>query len=281
MDNPIIAFIFTNYNNSKITLQLVDSLSLNESWDNYTIIIVDNDSNEENISLLKENLGLKRNIHLIFNNENIGYFAGLNLGLDYLYGNMKNITLVVIGNNDLLFPKNFFSTITKNFEIFSIYPVISPDIITLDGFHQNPHVVKKISKLRELIYDLYFSNYFFAKIIKKLAKLTNPITDRRDEEQFDIPQSIYQGYGACYILGPIFLKKFKKLWAPTFLMGEELFLSKQLEDKNYKIYYEPSIKVTHQLHSTMSQVPNKKIWEIARSSHKIYREYVKIWSIKK
>jgi GT2 family glycosyltransferase len=67
------------------------------------------------------------------------------------------------------------------------------------------------------------------------------------------------------------------LWAPTFLMYEEFFLSKQLADKGYKIFYEPSIKVIHLTHATTNNLPSKTKWLIARDSHKIYRKYVKIF----
>ena len=120
-------------------------------------------------------------------------------------------------------------------------------------------------------------NYYLAVIIKKIAVVTKRFTDRKDEEQFEIAQTIYQGCGACYILGPLFFRCFDSLWAPTFLMGEELFLSKQLESKNLRIYYEPSIIVKHHHHATMDKMPGKRFWEISRESHRVYRKYVKIW----
>ena len=107
--------------------------------------------------------------------------------------------------------------------------------------------------------------------------MSKKITDRKDEEQHNIAQTIYQGYGACYILGPLFFKYFDQLWAPSFLMGEEFFLSKQLERINMKVYYEPVIKVYHQEHASVKNVPKKKMWEFSREAHKIYRKYVKSW----
>ena len=99
-------------------------------------------------------------------------------------------------------------------------------------------------------------------LIGYLSNATKKITDRDDEEQFEVAQTIYQGYGACYILGPLFFENFDLLWAPTFLMGEKnFFLSKQLEKKGMKVYYEPSIKVNHHDHATMSKLPSKKALE--------------------
>jgi GT2 family glycosyltransferase len=272
-----IGFVFTNFNNSRFTRTAIHSLSLNKDWNNCYVIIVDNNSDENDIKLLKE---IKRDypsIRLILNSENIGYFKGLNVGINYLRNKEENVNYIILGNNDLCFPNNFIASIYDNLSKLECYAIISPDIIGLNGSHQNPHVVKDISKFREIVYDLYYSNYYLAVIIKKVATLTNKFTDRKDEEQFKIAQTIYQGCGACYILTPLFFNYFELLWAPTFLMGEEYFLSRQLASKNLNIFYEPSIIVHHHCHATMEKIPSKKFWEISRESHKVYRKYIKIW----
>ena len=272
-----IGFVFTNYNNSHFTREVIYSLSLNEEWNNYCVVVVDNNSDEKDIDQLKKIQREYPNIHLILNQENLGYFKGLNTGIKYLRSEEEKIDHIIIGNNDLIFPEGFIHSIYSNLNIIDNYAVISPNIITMDGVHQNPHVVEKISTFRELVYDLYYMNYSIAVIITKIAAVTKAFTDRNDEELFDVAQTIYQGCGACYILGPLFFSNFESLWAPTFLMGEELFLSKQLASKNLQIYYEPSIIVNHHCHATINNIPNKKFWEIARESHRVYRKYVKIF----
>lgn len=270
-----IGFVFTNYNNAVQTRKAVESILLNENGKQSFIVIVDNKSEKIDIELLNQIKHDFNTIHLILNNENIGYFRGLNKGIEHIR-NCKHIKYIVVGNNDLVFSNNFIQSIYKNKKKFEINAIISPDIITADGVHQNPHVIKNISKVRELLYDLYYTNYLIAMMISFIAKITKGFTDRHDEEQYEIGQSIYQGYGACYILGPVFFRYFDLLWAPTFLMGEELFLSKQLESKGLKLYYEPTIVVYHSDHATVGKLPNKKMWQISRDSHKVYREYVKI-----
>lgn len=159
-------------------------------------------------------------------------------------------------------------------ELFSKYPVISPNLITLDGVHQNPHVLHSVSPLREIIYDMYYSNYYLSIVMKKIANFLNTFTARKDYEYHTEAGLIYQGYGACYILTPVFIENFYLLDAPTFLMGEELFLTKQLEKKGFNVYYEPSIIVYHHDHASTGKVPSRYMWEICKTSHKVYRKYV-------
>jgi hypothetical protein len=63
-------------------------------------------------------------------------------------------------------------------------------------------------------------------------------------------------------------------------MGEEFFLSKMLKDKGLSIYYEPAIHVIHRCHAAIDNVPNKRMWEISREAHRIYRKHVKIFGAK-
>ncbi len=272
-----IAFVFTNFNNSTVTRAAIQSIDLNEFASDSLVVIVDNKSENNEIKILEDIKSDYPDTHLIFNNENIGYFQGLNVGIKYIRENYKDICLIIVGNNDLIFPSGFIKSLYTNGLTFEKYPVVSPDIITLDGVHQNPHVIDRINKFRELIYDLYYTSYILAKLISYVARMTKKITDRKDEEEFNIAQAIWQGYGACYILGPVFFKHFDQLWAPTFLMGEEFFLSKQLEDIKMKVFYEPAIKVNHQEHASIGKIQRKKLWEFSRTSHRIYRKYVKLW----
>ena len=272
-----VGFVLTNYNNSHYTRQAIQSISLNDNWNDSHVVIVDNKSELNDVKLLEKIKEDYPSIQLILNQENSGYFKGLNIGIKYLRENYLEMEHIVIGNNDLVFPSDFITSLYSNKSVFEEYAVTSPDLITLDGVHQNPHVIEKVSKVREVIYDIYYSNYYFSVIIGHLAKLTRKFTGRKDQQQYKIAREIYSGYGACYILGPLFFRNFELLWAPVFLMGEEFFLTKQLEKKGLSVYYEPSISVNHHDHATMGTLPGRKHWKISRDSHKIYRQHVKIF----
>lgn len=270
-----LGFVFTNYNSSQFTVEAVESINLKLTEGKVRIVIVDNSSSAEQVQILSEIDKKYDNVDLILSDENAGYFRGLNKGIKFLKKEYPDVQFMMIGNNDLIFPHDFYQSILGKIELFDKYPVLSPKVVTIDGEYQNPHVINKISKFRELMYDLYYMNYSFAFLIKKIARLTRSFSDRRDETQHMIPQEIYQGHGSCYILGPLFFQNYEELWAPTFLMGEEFYLSIQLRKINMNVFYEPSISVLHQCHSSLKQVPSKKIWEYGKEAHREYRKYVK------
>jgi GT2 family glycosyltransferase len=268
-----IGFVCTNYNNSSHTYEALRSLS-NTGSHRCRVVVVDNNSDCANVDKLAGITGEFNNVELILNNENLGYFNGLNVGIRHLRRTKPDIDVMIVGNNDLVFPTDFVEGLIANWPLFEKYPVISPDIVTLDGVHQNPHVIHGISRFREFVYAMYDANYFLASAIGKLASITRRFTDRPDETLHQVAQEIEQGYGACYLLSPVFFHYFAELWAPTFMMHEETFLSRQLWEKGLSVYYEPSIRVLHSCHGAMGAVTSRNAWKFSRDSRRIYRHYL-------
>lgn len=271
-----IAYVCTNYNNSAFTVQAVDSLMRNAGHE-IEVVIVDNASRPDEVAKLQPLKSRYASVRVIESSENTGYFSGLNKGLAALREARPDIVWVIAGNNDLEFAAEFCDTVERCSDSLKAHSVISPDIVTLDGEHQNPHVISNISPLREMFYDLYYSNYHLGRLIYKLAKMFPRISERADEQEWQTPRPIYQGHGSCYLLGPRFFSQFNELWAPTFMMSEEYFLSKQLQDVGEQVYYDPRIRVTHHWHGSLDNIPSRRRWEMARDAHREYRKYVKVF----
>lgn len=277
-----IVYICTNFNSSSYTLKAYESLmnsyrKANDFLSEPLMIVVDNNSSEIEKELLKY-FDDKPNVEVIFSENNVGYFSGLNLGLQKIR-DRKSIDLVLVGNNDIVFSESFFIEISDNITSICNHLVVSPDIVTVDGAYQNPHVVHEISSIRELIYSVYYSSYISSVVIRKLAAYTSRITSRGDEEKYKgKPMEIWQGYGAFYILTPSFLNTFNySLWSLSFITFEEYWLSRQLESVGMKVFYMPGMKVTHQLHSSFKALSSRTKWEFGRESFKVYRRYIKIF----
>jgi GT2 family glycosyltransferase len=273
-----LGYICTNFNNSSFTVDAVRSLIASAGAVHaLRIIVVDNQSTPVHVETLRRLSHEHAAVDLLLNERNVGYFTGLNCGIRRMRECYPETQHLVIGNNDLLFPPEFCAAVERNLALLDEHAVVSPDIVTLDGDHQNPHVIRTVSNTRELVYDLYYSSYLLAQAILWAARVSRSVTDRRDEQQHQTPQPIYQGHASCYLIGPKFFRHFQELWAPTFLMGEEYFLSKQLSDQGMQAWYDPAIKVTHCYHGSLRSVPTRKLWQYAREAHKVYRRYVKVF----
>jgi GT2 family glycosyltransferase len=267
-----IGFVATNYNNSHYTVKFVESVLKNTGHEIF-VVIVDNASNEEDKKKLEPICVNHPCVKIINLNTNIGYFGGLNEGLKYARSKYSDHDWIVIGNNDLEFPNDFCNKIAERQDVFKCHAVVSPDVVTLDGLHQNPHVISKISAVRVMLYDIYFSNYIIGLSIFAIARWLGVIARRSDMNHWKVAQSIEQGHGSCYLLSPLFFSLFDSLWSPTFMMGEEFFLSLQLKEKHEKVFYTPQIYVLHHMHGALNSVPRRKRWEMERIAHLIAKKY--------
>jgi GT2 family glycosyltransferase len=79
-----IGFAFTNYNNSLLSIQAAKSISENKGDFDCRIILVDNSSKEDEKNILMESGALPSICSVLWSPINVGYFAGLNLGIDEL-----------------------------------------------------------------------------------------------------------------------------------------------------------------------------------------------------
>ena len=89
--------IIINYNDYKSTKHLVDNVVDYNNIDH--ILIVDNNSKEDEKNLIKSIKNKK--IEKIFNDDNIGYSAAINVGAKYLEDKYGNCNLI-ISNSDIV-----------------------------------------------------------------------------------------------------------------------------------------------------------------------------------
>lgn len=257
----MILIITVNYNNSKLTNEMVRSIYKDQkNIENIKIVIVDNNSSDKDI-LEKQN-----NVDILYLEKNIGYFPALNEGLKSV--TVEDFDYVVICNNDLLFEDNFFELLSLNNYENNIYS-ISPRILDLDNIDQNPSLDKKISRVKVFFYDIYFMNYYFGQFIYRIWQ---KIKSKKKNDSLNLEsRQIFLGYGAIYILTKNFFKKSKLLDTPPFLMGEEAFLAYQIYETGGIEFFDSSLIVHHKDHSSCSKVPAKKMYDYTKESYKIYK----------
>ena len=275
-----LAYVCTNYNNARVTRDAVRSLVGSAHGADLRIVVVDNQSRPESLAALRGLAEEHEQLDVVASPSNVGYFRGLNLGLRHLEEHRPGHDLVVVGNNDLLFPEDFVRTVDEHRAVFDQWAVVAPDLVTPDGVHQNPHVRIPISPWRKRVWGLHASSYAVAVAVRMAARLTRSITTRPENlptgDHYRTPGPVEQGYGACYLLGPVFWKHFRRLAAPTFLMQEEFFLYEQLKLIGQLTYYDPRFVVVHAGHATMGAIPSRRQWEFVRDSHRIYRQYARL-----
>jgi GT2 family glycosyltransferase len=273
-----VGFVCTNYNNAELTREMIASLHGGGAWDDVQVVVVDNRSVPDDVAVLEDTAREYPGVQLLLQEENRGYFRGLNVGIRHLRAHVPGVQHLVVGNNDLEFPKGFVQKLQEHRTLFDEWAVVAPDLVAPGGQHQNPHVLHPIGAARRAVWGVYFSAYAAALLVRTAARMTRPLTVREENSSASrlhlTAGPIEQGYGACYILGPKFFAHFGGLCAPTFLMQEEFFLGEQLRAIGQLTYYDPRFTVRHLHHATMGTVPSRRHWELSRASHRVYKRYL-------
>lgn len=273
-------FIAVNYNGAQHTenyLHSLQEMTLPEG-DSLEVIIVDNKSADSDLACVQRSVAERSFARLIAQDNNPGYFRGLNVGIQACPSHKDS--LLIVGNNDVKFAVDFLVNL-KEIPYEKDVMVIAPNVITLDGRRQNPHVVTAVSTLEKIKSRIYFSNYYIGQAGRYVNVLLRSMMQRclpSSRGRKSVPEPgrmrIKRGIGACYILTPSFFRHYERLDDRVFLWGEEALLSHQVESAGGYTLYDPAIKVTHCESASVRFIENRERYEITKNSYKIYRPYL-------
>ena len=267
-----IAFIAVNYNNWHISANYVSSVKSMNNFSKHDIhlIIVDNASLIDDYALLKKEIeGIDR-VTLVRSEENLGYFGGLNYGIKQI--DYKSFDYVIAGNNDLIFTRNFIDLLEKK-EYANNQTVIVPDLMTVNGIHQNPQFIDVPSKKRQLGYRLYYSWYPISIIIDILYGLKRKRVIEEKKNKIDKSIEIFQCTGALMLFRPDFFEHCGMLDDSLFLWGEEVALAHQLVEAGDKMLYDPELCVIHMENASVRKIASYKKYKLWQKSFNIYKNF--------
>ncbi|MHA1285315.1 MAG: glycosyltransferase family 2 protein [Promethearchaeota archaeon] len=125
----LLSIILVNYNNSKDTINCLKSLK-NQTYQNFEILIIDNNSNDLNKNLIKKflkkfdlNQAFKKKIKIFFLKNNLGYTGGNNFGIKQSKGN-----LILLLNSDTVHEKDFLENMVSLFKKHKNLHIAQPKI---------------------------------------------------------------------------------------------------------------------------------------------------------
>lgn len=264
-------FVGVVYNNYQDTFDFCRSLAEMVLGESRLICILVDNSDRRDIQEEVDSLAVEFSfVKILRPSQNLGYFGAFNYFFDSELFNSKDIVLLC--NNDLVFDSEF----CKNF-LCARYPedvfVVCPDVITVDGVYQNPHVLTPWGRIARLKLDLYFTHFYMACLLKGGQRCLHRLGFGKKRVESSAPGYLHLGIGACYVLLPDFLNKFSRLDFPHFLYGEEAYLTKQVHSVGGKLYYDPSLKVLHKESATLSKLPSRTTYEFGREGYWHYRDF--------
>ena len=250
-----ISFVILHYQNIDDTKQCVESiLALKKVKKvDIDILIIDNDSPNKTGKSLENLYKNDDKIRVEILAKNYGFSKANNIGYNICKENGANYIIML--NNDIVFEdKNFLVNLTNNKHYFDNYEIIAPDIINLNGDHQNPNKIYPASPLkciknivyRFLIIMLLKIPFISRKICLKENQKEAKWMEKYYLEKRTVNGDVFVPFGAFLIFTNKWIEK-ENIAFPsnTFLYMEEDTLSVYLSYKKYKIMYCEDLCVRH------------------------------------
>jgi len=222
---PLVSIIILNYNGSMYLANCLGSV-LKSSYDPFEIVLVDNASTDDSISIVKE-LFKDDRIVIIRNSSNMGFAEGNNVGAEYVRGDY-----LVFLNNDTKVEPRWLEELVKVME-------------------SDPKIGAAQSKLLMLNHD--------GRIIDSTGDFVDfyGVAIQRDLGEEDVGQhenveEVFSARGASMIVRHNVLKQVGG-FDPDFVLGcEDIDLCWRIRLRGYKVVYVPWSVVFHRGHGTSS-----------------------------
>lgn len=241
--DTILSIISINYNGLEDTCALIDSIP---NTDGIEVIVVDNNSTNDEASLLEERYP---HATIIRSQTNLGFAGGNNLGIRASHG--KYLYFV---NNDTIFRDDY----TKNNGTCFVQSLI-------DKLESSPSIGAVCPKIR-FAWDDAPIQYAGYTPLSDITLRNHPIGfGEADYGQYNIPHVTPYAHGAAMMVKREVIEKAGYMPECYFLYYEELDWSVMIRKSGYDIWYEPSCTIFHKESKTTGQNSPLRTYYITRN----------------
>jgi GT2 family glycosyltransferase len=229
-----VYIVILNYKGHKDTIELLSSLQrIKKHHFNPSVVVVDNFPQDP---IRIEGKDFKNlNLKVIYNNKNLGFSGGNNVGIKYSLGNGADYVLLI--NNDTYVDEEFVEELLKVFENESSVGIVVPKIYFAKGFEF--HKKYKESELGKVVW-FAGGNIDWKNVIGYHTGV-----DEVDHGQFNEERDTEIASGCCLMLKRELLEKIKGYDDRYFLYYEDADLSMRTVRQGYRIVFAPRSIIWH------------------------------------
>jgi len=251
-----VTFVVLHYLVFEETVECVESI-LQMKHSNLKIVVIDNFSPNGSGDKLKEKYRAFNNITVILNTENVGFTLGNNIGYKYAKHNLRS-DFIILANNDVVFRQSCFAEEIITEYIDNKYDILGPDIISMNGMHQNPQMREPLNErqvreiIRENLGHLILNYGHFDRIYlglkrraENLIASSSKIKTSDPALQGLIRETNVQLHGSCLVFSPLYVSKYEGLYPKYAFFMEEDILMFLARKEGLKTLYYPFLSVLH------------------------------------
>jgi GT2 family glycosyltransferase len=221
--------VIPNYNGADQLAASIDSV-LNQSYGDFDLIIVDNDSHDTSRQIIEKYTKQDPRVRAIFREKNYGFTGGVNPGLELAI--KENATFAAPFNNDAIADKDWLKQLTLCLEHRPTYGIATCKLLHADG------------KTIDTTGDMY-------------SVWGLPYPRGRDEpagDQYDTQTDIFGASGGASIYRVAMLREIGLFDQDFFAYYEDIDISFRAQLAGWKVAYVPMSHVYHEQGATSSRM---------------------------
>ena len=234
---PLVSIITINYNESGVTLEMLESLK-ELTYTNVEVIVVDNASPNDDPDRIKEAFP---NVNLIKSKENLGFAGGNNLGVRAAKGDY-----LLFINNDTIVPKSFIAPLVETLEKDRSIGMVSPKI----KFHWDASLIQYAGYTPMNQYTIRNSSIGY---------------HQKDDGAYDQPGETESIHGAAMMVPKRVVDEVGMMTEIYFLYYEEHDWAAMIKRSGYRVYYQPKSYILHKESLSTGKSSPLKTYYIARN----------------
>ncbi len=234
---PLVSIITVNYDHPEVTCDLIESLN-KISYPNIEIIVVDNNSPNDDPTIIKRNFP---NIVFVQNPINYGFAAGNNFGIMRAKGKY-----VMLLNNDTIVTEHFLEPLVDKLQVNPRIGAVSPRI----RFFHTPDTIQYAGYTPINYHTMRNFAIGFREV---------------DKGQYNEDSETAYGHGAALMVPMEIIKKIGLMSYIFFLYYEEADWCARIKKAGYKIYYVGNSMIYHKESISTGKLSPMKIYYLNRN----------------
>jgi GT2 family glycosyltransferase len=242
--------IIVNYASWPLTVRCVESLYATDYGD-FEVVVVDNDRLKPPELLYP--------VHLIRNEENLGFARACNQGIASSTGD-----LTILINPDAVVEESFFERVQEFFEDNPSVGIVGPRIVYSDGRLQLT-ARRELSAVSGLLGRTSLLTRLFPK--SSLVKSQFPAVT-----ELARPTAVDWVAGACMVVRRQALEEIGPFDEQFFMYFEDADLCRRAREASWSVYYVPEVEVVHHAGASSRNRP-RAIWDLHKSAFLYHRKH--------
>lgn len=194
---PTFSLVFLTWNSEDVIERTIDSV-LAQTYSDFEIVIVDNDSKDRTIPIVRNVYGSDERVSIVENDSNLGFTRGINRGIEQTQGKY-----ICCYNDDTHFPEDYLETLAT---------FVSPDTVWTTA--RINYRVSSTDRTVRLLTGHRFPIPYVVNELRGVAKVNYVPGDG-----LIVPRKIYENELDELVFNPAMLDK-----------GEDMDLSLRLRD---------------------------------------------------